>query len=133
VFAFIVIHESSLHLPIYGIFFTHGNIRLVGGLGFLGLYLLMTGMPVLVFRSNQDLLNRRFKLPRSEGQPCRQDSRRLVGFALLWRDSAHSVRCVPVHWFARKPERSYPALGLLLLLAVDRPTIVSGNPFTKSR
>jgi len=52
---------------------------------------------VLVFRNNQDLLNERFKLPVQEGQPLADKILVvLVLVFLLWRDSAHSVRCVPI-------------------------------------
>jgi len=63
---------------------------------FLGLIAVATvATLVLVFRNNQDLLNERFTARSGRATFGRQDSRRLVGFA-LWRDSAHSVRCVPI-------------------------------------
>jgi len=62
---------------------------------FLGLLYRDGSNTCLVFRNNQDLLNERFKLRSGRATFGEQDSRRLVGFA-LWRDSAHSVRCVSI-------------------------------------
>jgi len=63
---------------------------------FLGLIAVATvATLVLVFRNNQDLLNERFSCPFRKGNLWQTRFRRLVGFALLWRDS-HSVRCVPI-------------------------------------